>query len=324
MRTIGSFALYGFPESHAISFALLAYASTYLKIHRAAEFYTALLNNQPMGFYSPATLVQEGKRRGLRFLPPCIVASDWACTVVDDATVRLGLLTVRGLREANAAAMLGERARCPFASLGDFRRRTRFGGEELRALASVGALRELAPTRRRALWETAAPVLEQGDLFADPAEPPPTAKVAEPPLPEMTYGERLGADYAGLGLTTGRHPMALARPRLPPEILTAKALAEAPHGIPAAAAGAVVCRQRPGTAKGVVFVTLEDETGHANAVVYAEVFERYRLVITTEPFLLVHGKVQRDGEGTVHLMAEHLEALPAGDALPAGASHDFH
>lgn len=325
VRAIGSFALYGFPESHAISFALLAYASCYLKVHRPAEFYTGLLNNQPMGFYSSATLVQEGKRRGLRFLPPCVVASDWRCGVVDDATVRLGLVSVRGLREAAAAEMLAERGRRPFASLADFRRRTRFDREELRALASVGALRELAPTRRRALWEVAAPALEQGDLFADLPTVPAAAKVAEPPpLPEMSYGERLHADYAGLGLTTGRHPMALARPRLPSRIRSAAALAALPDGADGAAAGAVICRQRPGTAKGVVFVTLEDETGHANAVLYSEVFEQYRLVVTTEAFLLVEGKVQRDREGTVHLMASHLEALPLGDVLPAAASHDFH
>jgi error-prone DNA polymerase len=324
VRAIGSFALYGFPESHAISFALLAYASCYLKVHRAPEFYAALLDNQPMGFYSPATLVQEGKRRGLRFLPPCVVASGWRCEVVDDATVRLGLLTVRGLREAAAEAMVAERGRRPFASLPDFRRRTRFDREELARLASVGALRELAPTRRRALWEVAAPALEQGDLFAEAPAAPPAAKVAESPLPEMSYGERIGADYGGLGLTTGRHPMALARARLPGSILSAAALAAQPDGVPAAAAGAVICRQRPGTAKGVVFVTLEDETGHANAVLYAEVFERHRLVVTTEPFLLVEGRVQRDAEGTVHLLAERLAALPLGDALPAAASHDFH
>ncbi len=324
VRVIGSFALYGFPESHAISFGLLAYASSYLKVHRAAEFYTGLLNNQPMGFYSPATLVQEGKRRGLRFLPPCVVASDWPCTVVDDATIRLGLVTVRGLREGTVAAMVAERGRRPFASLGDFRRRTRCDREELHQLASVGALRELAPTRRRALWEVAAPALEQGDLFANAAPTTATAKVAESPLPEMSYPERLHADYAGLGLTTGKHPMALARPRLSPDILPATTLTEMPNGAPAVTAGAVICRQRPGTAKGVVFLTVEDETGLANAIVHAGVFEQYRLVITTEPFLLITGKVQRDGEGATHLMAGHLEPLPIGDGLPAAASHDFH
>lgn len=319
VKAIGSFALYGFPESHAISFALLAYASAYLKVHRPAEFYTALLNNQPMGFYSPATLVQEGKRRGLRFLPPCVAASQWPCTVVDDRTLRLGLIAVRGLDEGRARAAIAERERAPFESLEDLRRRGSFDREEWRCLASVGALRVFSGTRRRALWEVAAPRLEQGDLFAD------APRAEEPsPLPEMSYAERIAADFDGLGLTTGRHPMALVRPGLSSAILSATALAEVPEGGFATVAGAVICRQRPGTAKGVVFITLEDETGLANAVVHKQVFERYRLVITTEPFLLISGAVQRDREGTLHVIASHLEAIPSADPLPAGASHDFH
>jgi error-prone DNA polymerase len=320
VRVIGSFALYGFPESHAISFGLLAYASSYLKVHRAAEFYTGLLNNQPMGFYSPATLVQEGKRRGLRFLPPCVIESDWLCEVVDDTTIRLGLVSVSGLREAVVSAMLRERSRMPFASLEDFRQRTDFDRAQMRQMASVGALVKLAPTRRRALWEVEAPALEQGDLFAAL----PTAKVAECPLPEMSYPERVRADFSGMGLTTGKHPMALARPRLSRDILPATTLTETPNGTLVSTAGAVICRQRPGTAKGVVFITLEDETGLANAIVYSDVFEKYRLVITTEPFLLITGRVQRDGEGATHLMAARIEPLAIGDCLPAAASHDFH
>lgn len=319
VKVIGSFALYGFPESHAISFGLLAYASSYLKVHRAAEFYTGLLNNQPMGFYSPSTLVQEGKRRGLRFLPPCVMESDWACTVIDDATIRLGLLTVRGLRQARVEAMQRERGRRPFASLLDFRQRSDFDREELGQLASVGALRALAPTRREALWRVAEPTLEQGELFAT-ANPPEVPC----PLPEMSYPERIQADYTGLGLTTGKHPMALARSRLPADILSATSLTEMPDGAFVRTAGAVICRQRPGTAKGVVFITLEDETGLANAIVYGPVFEKFLLVITTEPFLLISGRVQRDGEGTTHLMAAGIEALRTAADLPAAASHDFH
>jgi error-prone DNA polymerase len=320
VKVIGSFALYGFPESHAISFGLLAYASSYLKVHRAAEFYTGLLNNQPMGFYSPATIVQEGKRRGLKFLPPCVVASDWPCTIVDDVTIRLGLLAVRGLREEAVRGMLRERARRPFVSLDDFRRRGGLERGEWERLAAAGALRELAPTRRRALWEVAGVVYRQGDLFEDGAG----ARVAESPLPEMDYAERLQADYEGLGLTTGKHPMALARPRLPESILPATTLAAAADGTLASAAGAVICRQRPGTAKGVVFITLEDETGLANVLVHADVFESHRLVITTESFLLVRGRVQRDAGGGTHLIAREIEALVPGDCLPAAASHDFH
>ncbi|MDH4409109.1 MAG: error-prone DNA polymerase [Verrucomicrobiales bacterium] len=323
VRVIGSFALYGFPESHAISFGLLAYASSYLKVHRAAEFYTGLLNNQPMGFYSPATLVQEGKRRGLRFLPPCVVDSDWGCEVIDDATIRLGLVNVLGLGEANVRAMVRERSRCRFVSLEDFRQRTGFGQAEMRRLAAVGALAKLASTRRQALWAVEARPLEQGDLFAEAAVLA-SAKVAESPLPEMSYHERIRADFSGMGLTTGKHPMALARQELPPGILSAAVLATMPDGAMATTAGAVICRQRPGTAKGVVFITLEDETGLANAIVYSDTFEKYRLVITTEPFLLIHGRVQRDDEGTTHLMATRIEAIGIGKLLPAAASHDFH
>lgn len=323
VRVIGSFALYGFPESHAISFGLLAYASSYLKVHRAVEFYTGLLNNQPMGFYSPATLVQEAKRRGLRFLPPCVVASGWLCEVIDDTTIQLGLVSVLGLGEANVRMMVGERSRRAFVSLNDFRQRTNFDRAETRRLAAVGALARLATTRRRALWAVEARPLEQGDLFAEAAVFA-SAKVAECPLPEMSYQERIRADFSGMGLTTGKHPMALVRSELPGEILSAAVLATTPDGAMAATAGAVICRQRPGTAKGVVFITLEDETGLANAVVYSDTFEKYRLVITTEPFLLIHGRVQRDNEGTTHLMAIRISAIAIGEALPAGASHDFH
>jgi len=354
VKVIGSFALYGFPESHAISFGILAYASSYLKVHRAAEFYTGLLDNQPMGFYSPATLVQEGKRRGLRFLPPSVTESGWRCEVVDDATVRLGLLTVKGLDEAAAEAMVRERRRAPFRSLDDFRRRTSFDRRQLRRLAEVGALEELADTRRQALWRVEEPTLEQGDLFADlgnartdetvdrgddgaageatdgaaagekgaPKVRPRSARVAECPLPEMSYAERVSADYSGLGLTTGRHPMALVRSALPDHVLPATDLARLPDGARAATAGAAICRQRPGTAKGVVFITLEDETGIANSVVWPDRFEADRLVITTEPFLLITGHIQQ-AEGAVHLIAETIEPLRTVEHLPSAASHDF-
>jgi error-prone DNA polymerase len=321
VKVIGSFALYGFPESHAISFGLLAYASSYLKVHRAAEFYTGLLNNQPMGFYSPATLIQEAKRRGLRFLAPCVVESGWRCEVIADTTIRLGLINVLGLREAAVAAMLREREHEPFRSLEDFRQRTRFDRTQMRHLASVGALTKLAESRRRALWQVEATVLEQGDLFAEGREYG-SLKVAECPLPEMSYTERVQADFSGMGLTTGKHPMALARATLPDHILPAMSLQGVPHGARVSTAGAVICRQRPGTAKGVVFITLEDETGLSNAIVYANTFEEYRLTITTEAFLVITGTIQH-ADGTTHVMAEHIEALEAGE-LPSGASHDFH
>lgn len=324
VKVIGSFALYGFPESHAISFGLLAYASSYLKVHRAAEFYTGLLNNQPMGFYSSATLIQEAKRRGLRFLAPCVIESGWRCEVVDDRTIRLGLIHVLGMRETEVMAMLRERGREPFASLEDFRRRAGFHRARMRQLASVGALSKLAGSRRRALWQVEAPVLEQGDLFAGGTAGEGSGEV-ECPLPEMSYLERVGADFSGTRATTGKHPMALLRPGLPSHILSAASLPKVPHAARVSTAGTVICRQRPGTAKGVVFVTLEDETGLSNAILYANIFEEYRLTVTTEAFLVITGTV-RHGEGTTHLLAEHIEALAAlevGEWL-VGASHDFH
>ena len=322
VKVIGSFALYGFPESHAISFGLLAYASSYLKVHRAPEFYTGLLNNQPMGFYSPATLVQEAKRRGLRFLAPCVLQSGWECAIVDDTTIRLGLVTVSGLREVEVLKMVREREKNAFASLDDFRQRTSFDQRQIRQLASVGALRDLAPTRRQALWRVEEAGLDQGDLFA-PLAGRGLSVVRDCPLPEMSYTERVQADFSGMGLTAGRHPMALARADLPPRILTALALHEVPPGTLVSTAGAVICRQRPGTAKGVVFITLEDETGLSNSIVYAKVFEEYRLTITTEAFLLITGRIQR-ADGNTHLMAERIEGLRAGECLPVAASHDFH
>jgi error-prone DNA polymerase len=325
VQVIGSFALYGFPESHAISFGILAYASSYLKVHRAAEFYAGLLNNQPMGFYSPATLIQEAKRRGLKFIAPCVVLSGWRCEVLADDTVRLGLLTVKGIKEKFVEQMIREREREPFRSLEDFRQRTRFDRRQLRQLAAVGALNDYSLTRRQALWAVEEPELEQGDLFSGPLaeKEPDTAVVQDCPLPEMSYPERIQADFSGMGMTAGRHPMALVRSQLPPEIVPATALSTLPNGSIASTAGAVICRQRPGTAKGVVFITLEDETGLSNSIVYPDQFEKFRLTITTEPFLVITGKIQRGGDVT-HLMVESVGALRTVETLPAGASHDFH
>ena len=183
------------------------------------------------------------------------------------------------------------------------------------------AINDYSLTRRQSLWEVEEETWEQGELFAE--TPSHVPAVAECPLPEMNYGERIQADFAGMGVTAGKHPMALIRPRLPKEISTAMDLKKLPHGASASTAGAVICRQRPGTAKGVVFITLEDETGLSNSIVYADRFEDYRLTITTEPFLLITGKVQQ-AEGTTHLMAEEIQPLQTPSELPAAASHDFH
>lgn len=315
-----SFAAYGFPESHAISFALLAYASTWLKVHHPAEFTASLLNNQPMGFYSPATILQDGRRHGLKVKPVCVAASDWNCTVEADDTIRLGLRYVKGLREAAAHAMLAQRRESPFASLEDFLRRTAFGAAERRALAAIGALNSLAPHRRAALWQVEAAWSEDEALFKYHAESPAPARQPASPLAPMSLSERLRADFTGLELTAGIHPMALARPRLP-DLWRAADLPLARDGDRISVGGAVICRQRPGTAKGFVFVSLEDETGIANVVVTPPVFERNRLVITQEPALKISGRLQNES-GVIHVRAERIEALPEA-GLPAQASHDF-
>lgn len=301
-KAVGSFALYGFPESHAISFALLAYASAYLKVHRAPEFFTGLFNNQPMGFYAPDTLVRDAKRHGVQIRPVCVGRSNWECIIEPDDSIRLGLLQVQGLRKGPALSMLVERARRPFASVEDFKARTHFSKPELRTLAEIGALNCFEPHRRAALWEIERPQYKD-DLVAacDALHDQPA------PLRPMDFSERLRADYQGLQLTTGPHPMALIRPRLQ-RVKTAVELRKAKHGQFVRVAGQVICRQRPGTAKGVCFISLEDETGVANLIIPPAIFEKERLKITLEPFLLATGIVQQR-HNTTHVQVRKLERL---------------
>ena len=311
-----SFAAYGFPESHAIGFALLAYASTWLKVHRPAEFFAGLLNNQPMGFYSPASLLQDGRRHGLKTKPVCVAHSEWHCTVEGPNAIRLGLLVVKGLREASARTMLAARAERSFASLDDFLRRTNFSPAERRALAAVGALNVFSQHRRAALWDVEAAWSEVESLLHHFAE----MKRDPSPLAPMTLTERLRADFRGMELTAGTHPMALLRPRLI-NVWRAADLKDVASGARVTVAGAVICRQRPGTANGFVFISLEDETGIANAVVIPQLFERHRLVITQEPALKITGRLQ-NVSNVIHVRAERIEPLRESD-LPAQVSHDF-
>ncbi len=315
VRSLASFALYGFPESHALSFALIVYASSYLKVHRPAEFYAGLINNQPMGFYSVATLVQDARRHGIRVKPACAAASGWETSVEADDAIRIGLHRIRGLREEAAKAMLRTRAERPFASLEDFSARTSFDPAERRLLAASGALNALAGHRRAALWAVEAEADPDG-LFAG------SASGELSPLEAMTHLERIAADYRTQSLTVGEHPMGALRASLDPGILRSGDLAGLPDGSRVTVAGTVICRQRPGTAKGFVFVSLEDETGVANAVVRPNLFEACRAVITREPALAIQGRLQVH-EGVIHVKADLILPLRSAQ-LPAAASHDFH
>ena len=415
ITSIASFALYGFPESHAASFALLAYASAYLKVHYPAAFYTALLNNQPMGFYHPSTLVKDAQRRGVRFHPIDVQVSRWDCTVESDGGIRLGLRYVHGLREqvgraiarlrslttdgasARQAPQLApspqprrvfcpkcgcddesmmertddgwfcnvcshdwnaeKRTRARYTSLDELIVRTGLRRDEVVTLADIGALNAFGYDRRSALWQAERAVRPSGELFTtinaetaelaeidfenedsagsagsafkrDPesASPQPLAptETASPdcPLKPMTEMERLVADYAGMGLSAGRHPMALKRDELAMRgILRARDLASARQGRRVRVAGMVITRQRPGTAKGFVFLTLEDETGIANIIVRPDLFARERLVIVEEPFLIVDGVLQNQ-DGVTSVRAEQVQGMRGVDV--DFDAHDFY
>jgi error-prone DNA polymerase len=379
--SITSFALYGFPESHAASFALLAYASAYLKVHFPAAFYTALLNNQPMGFYHPATLVKDAQRRGVRFAPIDVQVSEWDCTVTSDGVVRLGLRYVSGLREEvgkkiaeippslalsfapASLASFGEAGPpldppCPkcgcddasmierspdgcfcnvcshqwvdeapdtrrFASVDDLARRVGLRRDEIRALAEVGALNSFGLDRRSALWQVERVIRPAGELFEDQqddAEQP----VPHSPLTPMTESERLIADYAGTRLTIGPHPMTFRRHELSMRgVLPAIELARVRTGRRVRTAGMVITRQRPGTAKGFVFLTLEDETGVANIIVRPDIYDRQRVTIVEAPFLIVEGVAQTE-DGVSAIRAERVFRLDGLSTDSSIESHDFH
>ena len=341
IQSISSFALYGFPESHAISFAILAYGSAYLKVHRAPEFYASLLNNQPMGFYAPATIVKDARRHGLKIQAVCVQKSIWRCAVVSDDTFRLGFCVVNGMRQERAEELVRQRQDRQFDSLEDFKRRVPLSKEELRTLAELGALNCFAEHRRAAMWEVEKTLHD--DLLGSAGGPPASsggspaerclwqaaangrpaacAPQSESPLAPMTLPERVKADYETMNLTTGPHPMKLLRESLP-DIWRATDLVQAKHGSIIQIAGNVICRQRPGTAKGFVFISLEDETGVSNAIVDPNLFERFRLLITEEVFLLIEGEVQ-NSDGVVLIKTRDIKALPH-EQLVGSESHDFH
>jgi len=426
IHAITSFALYGFPESHAASFALLAYASAWLKTHHLAAFTAAMLNNQPMGFYHPATLVKDAQRHGLRVLPIDVLKSDWLCTLErihsprshedtkqddgkwqmangknsfvpsclrgEDFAMRLGLRYVRGLREESAQALVAARRMRPFASIDEIVRRVpELRSTELTTLAEIGALNSVASGqwpvvsqasqechpeldrrggraegslpdpepphiaelanpfipaetwapkratsqfgnsnsasprlrgestfhRRDALWQIARSTRRSGPLL-DEYDEPDTAS----PLARMTAEERLVADFHGTGLTVGSHPMRYRRAALDAQgVVRAGDLERLPNGRRVRTAGCVICRQRPGTARGFVFLSLEDETGIANAIVTPDLFDRNRFLLVHEKFLLVEGPLQ-NLDGVISVKVERLESLNVTAAETS--SHDFH
>jgi len=346
VQSIVSFALYGFPESHAASFALLAYASAYLKCHYLAAFTAALLNNQPMGFYHPATIVKDAQRHGLKVRPVDVTRSDWPCKLEKNGSgfaLRLGMRYVKGLREDVAQEMVRQRALRPFHSIDDLKLRVpALQKSELTALAEIGALNFIEsppasaktkkgrPHRREALWQveraarSAGPLLEEYSQLGFNPESLSEAlwPGASSPLLPMTSEERLVADFRGTGMTVGPHPMAYHRRDLHKKgIRSATELHGLPDGAPVRIAGSVIARQRPGTAKGFVFLSLEDETGIANAIITPQLFELSHVVIVHQQFLVIEGKLQNQ-ENVVSVKAESVRPLNITQAETT--SHDFH
>ena len=329
VQGISSFAMYGFPESHAASFALIAYASAYLKVRYLAAFTCGLLNNQPMGFYSPAVLIKDAQRHGLRVRPIDVQRSEWPCTLEAEPhgslSLRIGFNYAKGLRQSSAEALLAARASAgAFASAGDLALRVpALNRKELVALARIGAFNSLGRVehRRDALWQVEEAGRPVGPLLrsehASPRKTPGSIS-----LRQMTTDERLAADYAGTGLTTGPHPMAYHRAALRREgILSADELLRCAGRRSVRIAGCVIARQRPGTAKGFVFLSLEDETGIANVIVTPDVFERDRIVITRSRFLRIEGPLQNQ-DGVIHVKAQRIAPLEI--PTPEIRSHDFH
>lgn len=304
---IQGFGEYGFPESHAASFALLAYASSWLKCHEPGAFLCALLNSQPMGFYSPSQLVQDARRHGIEVRPVDIAISTWDSTLEErygdpesQPAVRLGLSLQRGMSREAVARIEDARAIRPFDSVADLARRAHLDRADLQVLAGANALASLAGNRREALWQAVGAVPDK-DLLR-----PTTVDEAMPALAAPSEGEDIVGDYRAAGLTLGRHPLALLRKRLlDNRFMPASTLYDYKDGQLARACGLVTVRQRPGTAKGVLFLTLEDETGNVNVIVWKSLVEQQRKEVLGAPLLGVYGIWQRQGE-VRHLVAKRL------------------
>jgi error-prone DNA polymerase len=321
--SISSFALYGFPESHAASFALIAYASAYLKCNYLAAFTAAILNNQPMGFYQPFTIIKDAQRHGLKVFPIDITRSDWLCTLKkeEDETLvlRLGLRYARGLSQQSGEAIVRERANGDFAGIDDLRNRVpELRKNELKKLAAVGALNFIQNSSRRdALWQVARVTRPAGELYEQLLE-----KDGDSPLQQMTLTERMDADFRGTGVTIGKHPVAYHRSELNKlKALRALDIRKLRNGTPVRVAGWVIVRQRPGTAKGFMFLSLEDETGVSNIIVTPQLFDKYRRELVGHPFLLIEGALQNQ-DNVISVKASHVQ--PLSFTVAAAPSHDFH
>jgi len=331
VQAITSFALYGFPESHAASFALIAYASAFLKYHYLAAFTTAMLNNQPMGFYQPATLIKDAQRHGLKFKPVDITRSQWLCTIEESVAgllVRVGLRYVKGLRKETALQILAQRNSQPFTSIEDLKQRVpHLQKDEMRVLASIGALNFISSKaqihRRSALWQVERAGRPAGALFETHVRTDDSDRSSLfSPLDPMNDEERLIADFHGTGLTTGHHPMTQHRVHLNRSgVSPASRLGALRDGSLVRVAGAVIVRQRPGTAKGFVFLSLEDETGIANIIITPQLFERDHTVVVHNSFLMIEGVLQNQ-DGVISVKAGIIKPFHLTRA--AAPAHDFH
>jgi error-prone DNA polymerase len=331
VKSITSFALYGFPESHAASFALIAYASAWLKAHHPAAFTACLLNAWPMGFYHPATIVKDIQRHGTPVLPIDVNCSGWECGLEREReakiflegeegkrlAIRLGMRFVKGLKEATGRAIEEERKKRSFEDVSDLQRRCSLRTDEITRLAYAGALSSLGISRRTALWQVAEVSRPLGTLYENL---PLSSSSRNSPLPEMSAVEETTADYRATDMTAGPHLIEHLRPLLSSRsILSAAELRNAREGDRVKAAGAVIVRQRPGTAKGFVFLSLEDESGIVQAIVRPDLFKENRALIVGSAGLVVEGPLQKEG-GNVSVRAERFWPLPS---LPDVPSHDF-
>ncbi|MBV9309767.1 MAG: error-prone DNA polymerase, partial [Solirubrobacterales bacterium] len=326
---IQGFSGFGFPKAHGAAFGLLAYQSTWLRVHYSPEFLCSLLNEQPMGFYPPDALVHEAQRRGVEVLPPDVNESEAECEMTESGQVRIGLGYVRGVREREVGELVAaRRAAGGFRSLSDLGSRAGTGAPSLELLAWSGACDSLVPktqngshggsARRIALWQlgvaTPGRAVPGGTQLALPLDLP-----APPRLRGLSRWESMLADYGTTGLTVHAHPLALLRDRLPADAATSSDLETLPHGTRVKVGGLVVARQRPGTANGIVFILLEDEHGTINLIVPAQLYESSRLIVRTEPLLLIEGKLERFAAagGAINVLVDRVGSIAAPDRVMA-------